>query len=143
MKITSLLFCLVTILPQFCLSQDSGNIDLTPRQLINHEFVPNEKINTEDSCFKSMDFLKTFYKQLRYPPNAREKSVEGTVVLSLVIDPLGQYSDLEIVRDIGESCGTNALEALKESLHVCPDTIRLDGIPVTAKLFLPVNFKLH
>ena len=124
-------------------AQERGALDLTPQHLINDRYVSNENLNIDEGCTQSMDFLKSFYKQLKYPASARDKGIGGQVVLSILVDELGKHSNPEIVKDIGEECGLRALEVCNNVINMCETPVTLDGKAVKAKIFLPINFKLE
>lgn len=52
---------------------------------------------------------------LRYPSEAREKGIEGTVYLSFVVDEDGSIRDAEVLRGIGSGCDEEALQVIKNS----------------------------
>ena len=43
--------------------------------------------------------------EAEYPPVARQKKVEGTVILGFLVDENGQVSDVQILRPAGGSSG--------------------------------------
>lgn len=141
-------FTTVCLLIMICfsnsiLAQDRTAVDLTPQHYVKDRYERNENLNLDDGCTKSMDFLKSFYKQLKYPASARDKGVGGQVVLSILVDEMGNHSNPEIVKDIGEECGLRALEVCRNVITMCKTPVRLDGKAVKAKIFLPINFRLE
>ena len=124
-------------------AQADRDFDASPLVYDGKSFVKNENLDVEDHCLYSMDFLKSYYKELKYPASARDKGVSGTVILSVIVNEMGQHTDPALVRDIGEGCGDAALQAFKKSLNLCDDDIMLDGKAVRAKLFVPVSFRIH
>lgn len=83
-------------------------------------------------------------RYLEYPPLARENGVEGTVVVDFVVDTDGRIRDPRVVRDIGAGCGRAALRVveLMNKLGGNWTPGRLDGRPVSARVSLPVRFRL-
>ncbi len=94
-----------------------------------------EKKNCADH--KMLEFI---YNSIRYPATAREAGIEGTVVISFIIEQDGKISEPKIVRDIGGGCADEALRVV----NLMPDWIpgRQKGEVVRVQFNLPVRFKL-
>lgn len=56
--------------------------------------------------------LRIIYQYLRYPKIAIIAGVQGTVVVSFIIDKTGHITDICILKDIGYSCGDSTAKAL-------------------------------
>lgn len=131
-----------------------------PTEIIEKETMPDIFIRAEEmpsleACAKVNDreekwtctqqaMLSFVYRQIKYPAIARENGVQGTVVISFVIDEEGQLTDVEMLRDIGAGCGEEVLriiELLNTQLNWSPGKQR--GIPVKVRVNLPVKFKLQ
>jgi protein TonB len=80
-------------------------------------------------------------KHLKYPAAAREIGLEGTVVVSFVIDKEGKMKDMSIARDIGGGCGQAALKALSGLSEWKPG--KQNHQPVNVKYSIPIRFKLN
>lgn len=93
--------------------------------------------------------LLFFNRNIVYPQVAREEEIEGTVVISFVVEPDGYISDVKLVKDIGGGCGEEALrvanamnKALKDAgLQWTPG--KLNGAPVRTQVNLPIRFKIQ
>jgi periplasmic protein TonB len=89
--------------------------------------------------------LEFIYKNIKYPAIARENGVEGTAVITFVVEKDGTVSDARIVRDIGAQCGQEALRVVNlmnsQSIKWTPGKQR--GRPVRVQFNLPVRFKLE
>lgn len=85
--------------------------------------------------------LQYVNKHLKYPAAAREISLEGTVVVSFVIDKDGKMKDMSIARDIGGGCGQAALKALSGLSEWKPG--KQNHQPVNVKYTIPIRFKLN
>ncbi len=82
---------------------------------------------------------------IRYPEEARTNNLQGSVVVSCVVEPsTGRMSNLKLLKDIGGGCGAEAirvLSALDEAgLRWQPGT--LSGKPVRVRHALPIRFRL-
>jgi len=85
--------------------------------------------------------LEYIYKNIKYPSIARENGIEGMVVLSFVIDKLGNITEPKILRDLGGGCGKEALRIVKGMPNWTPGKQR--NKPVKVQFNLPVRFKLE
>ncbi|HMR87207.1 MAG TPA: TonB family protein [Saprospiraceae bacterium] len=84
--------------------------------------------------------LDYIYKHLKYPPLALENEIEGTVIISFVVDKTGKLKDLEIVRDIGGGCGVAASKVIKGLSNWTPGYHNDNAVNV--KYTIPISFKL-
>lgn len=89
--------------------------------------------------------LEYIYENINYPGLARDNNIEGTVVISFIVDKQGRINDAEVVRDIGGGCGAEALRVVKMMNEMperwTPGMQR--GRPVKVLFNLPVKFKLE
>lgn len=111
-----------------------------------------EKLDTTLAVKKACaerGLLQFFNRNIRYPYAARQKNVQGSVIISMIVEPDGLISNPKILRDIGEGCGDEAIrvangmnEALMESyLRWTPG--KIDGKPVRAEITVPIRFRLE
>ncbi len=54
-----------------------------------------------------------FFYQLRYPPAAYQRNIEGEVVVAFTVDEEGNTSNFRIKNSLGQSCDREALRLLK------------------------------
>ncbi|MCO6478530.1 MAG: TonB family protein [Phaeodactylibacter sp.] len=89
--------------------------------------------------------LEFIYENIRYPAVARDNGIEGTVVVSFVVDQKGFVKDAQVVRDIGGGCGQEALRIV-ELMNSMPNRWtpgKQRGRAVKVLFNLPVKFKLE
>ncbi len=90
---------------------------------------------------KMLDFV---YKKLLYPAEARAAGLEGTVVITFIVETDGSVSNAEITREIGKGCGVEARRVVnlmtEEGIRWIPG--HQHGKPVRVQFNLPVKFKL-
>jgi TonB family protein len=77
---------------------------------------------------------------LGYPTTARRKGIEGTVIVSFVVNTDGTVSDFELLKGIGGGCDEEALRIVRSSPKWTPGM--QDGKVVRTRMGLPVNFML-
>lgn len=102
---------------------------------------------TEDSIRRCAEaqLLAVVTKNVRYPEEARQNNLEGTVVTSFVVETTGRITDVKILKDIGGGCGAEAARVL-----VALDSVGLrwipayrEGKPVRMRQALPIKFRLQ
>ena len=102
---------------------------------------------TEDSVHQCAEkgLLRLVSRNMVYPDSAREAGIQGTVVVSFVIEKDGDMSRFEIVKDIDGGCGHEALRVLRalreHGLRWAPAFV--GGQPVRMRYTLPLRFKLE
>jgi len=99
--------------------------------------------NAKKACAdqKLMQYLAD---NIRYPAMAVENSIQGTVVVSFVIEKDGSITGAEILRDIGGGCGNEAIrlvESMNNGYQWTPGRQR--GRNVSVRFTLPVRFMLQ
>lgn len=77
---------------------------------------------------------------LKYPEKAQSKEIEGTVIVSFIVEKDGSLSDIELMRGIGGGCDEEALRVVKGSGKWSPG--EKDGSIVRTRMRLPIRFKL-
>jgi TonB family protein len=75
-----------------------------------------------------------------YTDDARNAKIQGTVVLSLMIDPQGQPHNILVTRSLDKGLDEQAIAAI-EKWHFAPGI--KDGKPVRAAATIEVNFRLQ
>lgn len=75
-----------------------------------------------------------------YTPEARKGGLEGTVILSVVIDETGRVSQVSIKEPLGLGLDDNAAKAV-EKWRFKPSMI--DGNPVAVRTLVEITFRYH
>jgi TonB family protein len=83
---------------------------------------------------------KYLAENLRYPPNAQRKGIEGTVIVAFVVNTDGSTTDIEILRSVGGGCDEEVIRIVKGSPKWTPGMQR--GTPVRTRMRLPLRFML-
>jgi TonB family protein len=100
-------------------------------------------LSAKNACAKNKvdDFIS---KNMKYPAIARENGVQGTVVITFVVEKDGTLADFKITNDIGAGCGQEALRLVnlmnEQGLRWIPG--KHQGNTVRVQYNLPVMFKL-
>ena len=88
----------------------------------------------------TMNFLKTMGSYMQYPAQARERGVKGEVILTVIINELGQTEDIQVKKGIGYGCDEAALNAWKKAAQVGFEPAMKGGKAVKVKYDAPVKF---
>lgn len=88
--------------------------------------------------------LKFIYENIKYPTIARENNVQGTAVVSFVVEKDGSISNIEILRDPGAECGLEAVRVVEMMQNLSTKFIpgRQGNENVRVRFNLPVRFRL-
>ncbi|MEM9821035.1 MAG: energy transducer TonB, partial [Bacteroidota bacterium] len=104
-----------------------------------------DKPKAERKACADKKMLQFIYKNIKYPPIARENGVEGAVVIRFVVDKDGKVKEPLIVKDIGAGCGNEALRVVKMMNNMPQGWVpgKQRGKPVKVYFNLPVRFRLE
>lgn len=89
--------------------------------------------------------LSILSNNIRYPADATDANIQGTVVTSFVVERNGKMSNFTLLKDIGGGCGPEALRVLKafDEAGLRWQPAQLNGKPVRMRQSLPLRFRLQ
>lgn len=107
--------------------------------------------NSTNSVFASVEhlpefpggveaFVKFLGSNIRYPKDAREKGIQGRVIITFVVEKDGSLSGNKIVRGVSRDIDAEALRVLAMSPNWSPGTQK--GKAVRVQYSVPISFKL-
>ncbi|MDQ2658520.1 MAG: M56 family metallopeptidase, partial [Bacteroidota bacterium] len=79
-------------------------------------------------------------ENLRYPSNARQQGIEGTVYVSFIVEKDGAVTDSKVIRGISPECDQEVIRMMKLSPNWLPG--KQGGEPVRVRFVLPIKFAL-
>ncbi|MFC5623211.1 energy transducer TonB [Algoriphagus winogradskyi] len=79
-------------------------------------------------------------ENLKYPESAKEKGVEGVVIVELLVKTDGSIDNVSVVRGIGGGCDEEAMRVIQKSSNWTPG--EKDGKPVNTVMKIPIKFAL-
>lgn len=79
-------------------------------------------------------------QNMKYPAEALQNGVEGTVAVQFVVNKDGSLSDIKLLKDIGAGCGEEALRVVKLMPRWAPGQHL--GHPVRVQYTLPMRFHM-
>jgi TonB family protein len=103
---------------------------------------------TKDSVQRcsEIQLLSLLSSNMRYPAEARDQNIQGTVVLTFVVEPSsGRVTNIGLLKDIGGGCGQEAIRVLKAldeaGLRWSPGM--RGGQSIRVRHSIPLRFKLQ
>lgn len=93
------------------------------------EFIGGEK-----------EMFKYISGRIKYPPLAREKNTQGTVVIGFIVNLDGSLDDIKVLKGIGNGCDEEALKLITIMPPWKPALV--NGKAVRCRKSIPISFKL-
>lgn len=87
------------------------------------------------------DLRRFVEKELKYPPEARKKGIEGVVIVLFTVDEEGKVRDPRIVNGDREFFNTEALRVVNKFPRWIPGEV--DGVPSPVQVSVPIEFRLR
>jgi TonB family protein len=85
-------------------------------------------------------WMKYLAESLQYPEEAKKQGIEGTVIMTFIINSDGTISDVETLRGVGGGCEEEAMRVIQNAPNWTP--AQNGGKPVNCRMRLPLKFKL-
>lgn len=126
--------------PEFRLSEDNLR-----RQGADRDVVPYYECDTRPEFLGSSDpmfFLRKWvYVYMKYPKEAVRDGIQGSVLVSFVIDAKGKVTDVKVLKGVDPLLDDEAVRVISAS----PDwkAGKVDGKKVKSELTLYVDFRLE
>ncbi len=87
-------------------------------------------------------WIRDFYMALRYPPDSREKSVQGTVILEIIFDIDGTIESIAYKQQVAPDIDEAAVEAFRIASKQGFSPAIFEGRAVRSKVTIPLHFRL-
>lgn len=100
-----------------------------------YSFTPAKPISGSSAYKKYLE------ENLQYPEAAKTNEVEGTVVLELTINTVGEIDQIDIKKSLGYGCDEEAIRLVSEGPKW--EAAEKNGSPVEDKVKIRVRFKLE
>jgi protein TonB len=88
----------------------------------------------------AVEFMKWLTKNLKYPPSAQQRKVEGKVLAQFIVNKDGSISNLELVQTLDPQCDREALRVLRMMPKWQAGI--MDAKPCRTRVCIPIVFKL-
>lgn len=103
-------------------------------------------VNSEDKPKPTQgeeQFYRDMYSKMKYPANARENNIQGTVIFEVMIDENGKVENIEKLNSLSLDCDTEAQVAIERGCEKGFQPYTHQGETVKVKYLIPVKFKLR
>lgn len=88
-----------------------------------------------------MNFYQYIGNNLEYGEEARQKGIEGDVLVEFVVNEYGELTNFRVVKEIGAGCDEEAIKVLASAPRWNPGIT--NGKPVPVRRIASVRFGLH
>ena len=102
---------------------------------------PEKKPAFSEGGYKG--FTMGLYTQIRYPAEARQKGVAGTVWIEVILNEFGQMEGARLREGIGAGCDEEALKVVRLIASRGFSPAQHEGKPIKVKFDVPVRFRLE
>ena len=119
--------------------EETGPVSMAERMPIYGSCDVDSEEHLRRNC-TNKNLINHIYENAKYPPLARRNGIEGTVVVSFIVNKEGNVEDIEILRNIGSGCGEEVKRVINKLGRFLPG--KQNGIPVSVIYRLPVKFNL-
>ncbi|MBN3584675.1 energy transducer TonB [Algoriphagus aestuarii] len=114
-------------------------------------YVGDVKAQTSEEVLEEVDvmpmppggmpgLMKFMSENMKYPEQAKEKGIEGVVIVSFVVKKDGSIANPVVMKGIGAGCDEEALRVVKAFPNWTPG--EKNGEKVNTQMQLPVKYKL-
>ncbi len=118
------------------------NEDGTPKTEVYQEDMYSTEWRVPPAFPGGSDSLNLFFwRTIHYPPEARENNIQGTVLVSFVVERNGDVVDARVQEAVSPLLDKEALRLVRMMPRWLP--ARVNGIPVRVRYVFPVTFRLE
>ena len=132
----------------FACSGPTSDDDILAKQSENKTVETESRTNDSD-VFTVVDEMPQYNggkeeliaflsKSIKYPAAAKEKGIQGKVVVNFVIEKDGSVANTEVVRSVGGGCDEEAIRVVSSMPNWIPG--KQNGKTVKVSYNLPINF---
>lgn len=89
----------------------------------------------------TIGFYNFIARNLRYPGKARERDIQGKVILQFIVEKDGSLTNFKTLSSPDESLTIEALRVMKACPNFLPAKVR--GVPVRSLYTIPLSFSMH
>ena len=125
-----------------CWSCTTSSVTTKDRELIDKELrTDSTTVLVEvDQIPEPIGGIQAIMSKIRYPEEAQQNGVEGTVILLCTVDTNGDVTETKLIRGIGFGCDESAANAIRQTKF---KPGRHQGRIVTTKATIPLRFRLR
>ena len=109
----------------------------------NGTFVDGELDQKPEAISGEKEFLITMYRQMNYPAKGREKGIQGTVKIEVIVNEIGKLESSKITKSLGQDIDKEAIKAIHRGFELPFKPAMQNEKPIKVKYQIPIKFKLH
>lgn len=87
------------------------------------------------------EMMRFIQQHLDYPDIAREKEIQGRVIVKFDVESNGTLSDIHVVKSIDKLLDDEALRVVGLFPRFTPK--KVNGVPVKSSFVVPINFRIN
>lgn len=109
--------------------------------LFDSSFVIYERADSSPEYYKGQDALNSYIlSNLEYPDLAIRQNIQGTVILSFIVEPNGLLSNIKVEKEFNHLCTNEAIKVLIDTKWIAG---KKDGKFIRYKTKYPIIFNLN
>jgi len=116
------------------LTTNPSSVQLKP------QYPCNPKFQEEKNCMET-SLLNYLLQTVRYPPDARDLGIQGTAIVTFVVDTAGAVTKVKVIKGYCNSIRDECVRVVSGMPQWVPASV--DGKPVKVFFTLPIKFKLE
>ena len=125
-------------------NSNNNSFEKTTYQIFQNGTFTDGKLDQEPEAIAGeKEFLKTMYRKMNYPAQGREKGIQGTVKVEVIVNEMGKLESSIVAKSLGQDFDKEALAAIRRGFELPFKPAMQNGKPVKVKYQIPVRFKLH
>jgi len=151
MKKRKILIITIAFISAICFHVNAQTVNNDTTKSLNFIIPDTNKVFNKEPLFDVVEDMPSFVggeeamydwlgNNTKYPREAKEKEIEGTVIVQFIIEKDGSLSGISISKDIGGGCGDEALRVIKAMPKWIPG--KQKGKVVRVQYALPFIFSL-
>lgn len=140
MKTRKVLLALCLTMFTMSYAQNSGGTPVQNQPVEKPSVFKESTLSSKDVS----DLYASVLKDVRYPKDAMEGNVQGTVILAFIVDEKGRGKNVIVEKSLSPSCDEAAVIALKKAFKKYRFAPQMkDKKPVPYKMKMPIKFLLN
>ena len=108
----------------------------------NGTYVQSELDKKPEPVGGTSAFYRTMGAAIQYPAAARQRGIQGEVILTVIVNELGQAEEVQVTKRLGAGCDEAASNAWKKAAQNGFEPAMKGGKAVKVKYDVPVKFGL-
>lgn len=100
-------------------------------------------VDSSASCLSESELGEIINSRIHFPRHVIDKNIQGSVVLSMIVEVDGSFSNVSILKSLEKHLDRIALRALRSKDLPKWNPAMKDSVAVRSKIEIPINFHLN